>query len=217
VPDCGLYIHDSEGQVIREVRVQVPERLDQPTLELLHRQCVAGTPALYARLQHKGRTRALFLHAQAVPTQAVITAARRRSPGRWLTGVVALGGAAGGRGVIGPEVFFRQVDIDPQRAWLTPLLLGMENRPATRQVRIAAPDQGADSGTGDSLWTWEVRGERFYYRQRGSRWWLYGAGNTPLLRLEQAVHLADPRTVDDYLWAVGAVRVGMPTRRARRG
>lgn len=213
MPECGLFVHDSSGEVIREVRVQVSDRLDQPTLELLHRQCVAGLPALYATLECGGRHRAIFLHPHAVPLDSVITAARRRSPGRWITGVVDLSPDAGGRGIYGPEMFFRQVDVDPERAWLSPLLMRMANRPASREVRVGpAPTRpGADR-----LWTWEVRGERFFYRQLGRDWALYGAGNTPLLRLEQAVHLADPSTVEEYLWALGAVRLGSPGRKAKR-
>ena len=38
MPECGLFVHDTNGDVIREVRVQVSDRLDQPTLELLHRR-----------------------------------------------------------------------------------------------------------------------------------------------------------------------------------
>ena len=129
--------------------------------------------------------------------------------------MVDLGAEAGGRGVFGPELFFRQLDVDPERAWMSPLLMRMEQRPTTRELQVAKEGSPAGPRT-DRLWTWEVRGERFYYRQVGAEWAIYGAGNTPLLRLEQAVHLADPRTVEDYLWAVGAVRLGTPGRKARR-
>lgn len=210
VPDCGLQVFDAQGVLVREARVSVPDRLDQPTLDQLHRQCISGLPALYARLSSGARTRALFLHAHVVPEQAVVTASRRRSPGRWLTAAVSLGPGAGGRAVFGPEVLFRQVDVDPERAWLIPMLLNMVHRPASRQLRIGG------SGSCTELWTWEVHGERFYYREQGTRWWLYGAGNTPLLRLEQAVHLADPQSVEDYLWAVGAIVLGSESRRRKQ-
>lgn len=219
VPDCGLYVHDAEMQVIRQARVSVPDVLDQPTLELLHKECIQGLPALFARLVEGTRTRAIFLHAHAVPDHAVITASRRRSPGRWLTATTRLGAGAGGRGIVGPEIFFRQVDIDRERAWLSPLIVGMASRQGSRQVRV--PGEPAEGMGSPELWTWEVRGERFFYREHGGRWRLYGAGNTPLLRLEQAVHLADPQTFDDYLWAVGAIVLGeypsRQTRRRRRG
>lgn len=206
MPDCGLFVYDAEMKLIREARVSVPDALDQPTLELLHRECIQGKPALFARLMEGASTRAVFIHAHAVPDGAVVTASRRRSPGRWLTGMTQLSTSAGGRGIIGPEVFFRQVDIDPERAWLSPLLIGLSRRSGSRRIELPSHSSGGHGG--EELWTWELRGERYYYKQSGTRWWVYGAGNTPLLRLEQAVHLADPRTADDYLWAVGAVEMG---------
>ena len=205
MPECGLHVYDAEGQVLREARVQVPDVLDQPALDRLHRQAILGVPALYATLSFAGRIRALFLHAQVVPDDAVITASRRRSPGRWVTGAVSLPDSSAGRGVLGPEMFFRQVDLDPSRAWMSPLLLLLAQRPTTRVVRLHSQH---DDEQPPELWSWEIRGERFYYRERGTRWRLYGAGNTPMLRLEQAVHLADPKDFDAYLWAVGAVPLG---------
>jgi hypothetical protein len=166
-------------------------------LDLVHKQFMGGQTVSYAVLEQGPRVRAVFLHHQIVPPNAVITTVRRRSPGRWVSGLVDLPWDAGGRGAVGPEVFFRQVDLDPDRAWLAPILMRLPLH-ATRVLRIDDRE----------LHGWEARGERYFYSGTGASWRLYGAGNTPLLRLEQAAHLAAPETVEDYLWAVGAIPLG---------
>lgn len=200
MPDCGLTVFDGAGRLVRSLRVQTPDGLDAATLDLVHRQCIAGSSALYAELNHGPRTLALFLHHQVVPPASTVTAARRRSPGRWVTHTVPLGAGAGGRGVLGPEVFFRQADIDIDRAWLAALLLRLSNRHASHTITVGD----------EELWSWEHQGERYFYVEGGSSWSVYGAGNTPLLRLEQAVHLAAPQTAQEYLWAIGAIPLRAP-------
>jgi len=182
------------------VRVHTPDVLDGDTLDLVHRQCIAGSSALYGELTSENRTLALFLHHQVVPPSSTITAARRRSPGRWVTHSVSLSTAAGGRGLLGPEVFFRQSDIDSERAWLAALLLRLSHRLQAQRVQVGD----------EELWFWEHMGERYYYVESGRTWSVYGAGNTTLLRLEQAVHLAAPTTASGYLWAIGAVPLRVP-------
>lgn len=195
MPDCGLKVYDGNGELARELRVQVADSLDLPTLDLLHRKAVQSVTCSFAVLEQGWRVRALFLHHQLVPHRAVVTGVRRRSAGRWVTSRVALDLDAGGRAAIGPDLFFRQVDVDEAHAWMAPLLLRLNAEIHPRQLDL--PD--------GSLTTWEARGERYFYRNRGSAWSLYGAGNTPLLRLEQAIHLDAPKSVDDYLWSVGAI------------
>jgi hypothetical protein len=199
-----LKVYDGNGELARELRVQVPDSLDLPTLDLLHRKAVESVNCSYAVLEAGWRIKALFLHHQLVPSRAVVTGVRRRSPGRWLTTTVTLDEAAGGRGALGPDLFFRQVDIDAQHAWLAPLILRLGPQMHPRQLDLAD----------GILQTWESRGERFYYRDHGVDWHLYGAGNTPLLRLEQAIHLDAPKSVDDYLWAVGAISLNRRRRRS---
>lgn len=198
MPECGLKVYDGTGRLARELRVQVPDVLDQPTLDLMHRQCIAGITCSYAVLTRGWTVLAMFLHHQLVPEQAVVTGVRRRAPGRWLTATVPLGDDAGGRGVIGPEMFFRQIDLDADRAWIAPYLLRLGTRLPSRVLQI----------DNEGMWTWEQHGERFFYLAEGPVWSLFGGGNTPLLRLEQAVHIEAPGSVRDYLWAVGAVPLG---------
>ncbi len=198
MPDCGLRVFDGAGRLARELRVQVPDTLDPPTLERIHRQCIAGVTCSYAVLDQGWTVRALYLHHQLLPREAVITGVRRRSPGRWITASCELGPLGGGRGACGPDIFFRQAELDAERAWLAPLLLRLGQRLSTRTRTLGE----------NPLWTWQLRAERYFYWETPRRWQLLGGGNTPLLRLEQAVHLADPASVEEYLWAVGAVPLG---------
>jgi hypothetical protein len=197
VPDCGLKVFDGNGQLARDLRVQLPDSVDRSALALVHRQCIGGLTCSYALLEDGPSLLAAFLHPQLLPPGAVLTGPRRRTPGRWFTHALELGDEAGGRGVWGPDVFFRQVDLDAERAWLAPLLLRLGQRLPSRRIALQ----------GSALWLFEAENQRYFYREHSRRAALYGAGNTPLLRLEQAVHLAQPETIDDYLWAVGAVPV----------
>jgi len=196
--ECGLQVFDGAGRLARSVQVQVPEPIDPSTLDLIHKQFLASGTVSYAVVDQGFKVRAIFLHHQIVPPNAIVTSIRRRSPGGWVTGTVDLPLDAGGRGAVGPEVFFRQVDLDLDRAWLATWLMRLGTRYSSRTLRV---------GDGE-LYGWETRGERFFYRSSGPQWQVYGAGNTPLLRLEQAAHLAAPETVEDYLWAVGAIPLG---------
>jgi hypothetical protein len=198
VRDCGLKVFDGAGQLARDLRVQLGATIDAETLALVHKQCISGLTCSYALLEDGPRLSALFLHPQLLPPAAVVYSPRRKAPGRWITHAIPLGDEAGGRAAWGPELFFRQTDLDAERAWLAPLLMRLSGRLASRRLDVGD----------DVLWAWEHVEQRFYYRERGRRARLYGAGNTPLLRLEQAVHLAQPESVDDYLWAVGAVPLG---------
>lgn len=198
MPDCGLKVFDGSGALARDLRVQLAEPFGLATLDLVHQRCIQGLTCSYALLEHEGRLRGVFLHPQLLPPNARIFSARKRTPGRWITHLLDIGASSGGRTIWGPEIFFRQTDIDADRAWLAPLLLQFAARPSTRRIDLP----------GDPIWSWEVADQRYYYREAGSRWWLYGAGNTPLLRLEQAVHLSSPASSIDYLWSVGAIPLG---------
>ncbi|MFT7517898.1 MAG: hypothetical protein ACI9MC_000022 [Kiritimatiellia bacterium] len=200
MPDCVLKVFDGSGLLAREVPLTTPPHLDQTTLDSVHRECISGVTCSHAILEQGFAVHAVFLHPQLVPPEAIVTSVRKRSVGRWLTHTLDLDLAAGGRAIIGPEVFFRQVDLGRERAWMAPLILRMLQKAPSRNIPIA--DQ--------ALWSWEVRGNRFFYRDDGKTWQLFGAGNTPLLRMEQAIHLADPQTTDEYLWAVGAISLGAP-------
>ena len=105
---------------------------------------------------------------------------------------------------MGPDLLFRQVDVDAAHAWMAPLLLRLGPEMVPRELELAD----------GMLRTWESRGERYFYREFETSWALYGAGNTPLLRLEQAIHLDAPKTVDDYLWAVGAIALNRRRKRS---
>lgn len=199
MPDCGLKVFDGAGALARDLRVQLAEPLDQGTLDLVHRQCISGLTCSYAMIEQGGRLRAMFLHPQLLPPRAIAFGSRRRVPGRWITHTLELGDEAGGRGVWGPDVFFCQVDLDAERAWLAPMLLRLTGRLSSRRVALGS----------SAVWSWEIGDQRYLYSESGRRR-LHGAGNTPLLRLEQAVHLASPTSPQEYLWAVGAVPIGRP-------
>lgn len=200
MPDCGLKVFNESGELARDLRVSLDEPIDQPALDLVQKQCLQGMTCSYAMLEVNRELTALYLHSQLLPPAIRIFGTRRRATGRWLTHRLELGIRAGGRGLWGPECFFRQTDIDAERAWLTPLLLRLRPSLASRAITLANGD----------VWSWEFRDERFFYRDNGPRWALYGAGNTPLLRMEQALHLANPTTAEDYLWAIGAIPMGRP-------
>ena len=198
MPECVLKVFDGSGLLAKEFGLTTPDHLDGEILDAVQRQCINGITCSHAVLEQGFGIHAVFLHPQLLPPEAIKTSVRRRSAGMWITHTVELDALAGGRAVIGPELFFRQVDLGRDRAWMAPLLMRMAKKAPSRRITVSDK----------SLWSWEVAGNRFFYRDLGGIWRLYGAGNTPLLRLEQAVHIADPQTPEDYLWAVGAIALG---------
>lgn len=205
MPDCSLRVFDGSGLLARDLQVQVPDTLDTPTLMRIHQRCMDGLTCSYAVLERDWTVQALFLHRQLLPERHVVLGTRRRAPGRWITGTVPIGPQGGGRAALGPEVFFRQADLDSERAWVVPLLLRLQRRhPSTTPGRETAAPR---------LWAYTVDGARYFYQEQAGHWQLFGAGNTPEDRLRAALDDVTPETIDDHLWARGAVPLGPPPRR----
>lgn len=119
--------------------------------------------------------------------------------GRWvcLHGTARLGDYGGGRVFWGEDAFLRQVDLAPQYAWMTPLLVQLPVLAEPRVLRIE----------GESIWAWRAGGQRFYLYGDGPDWGLYGAGNTSesvLCELEDGRVWSAP---EDLLLAAGALRL----------
>ncbi|TVQ94070.1 MAG: hypothetical protein EA397_02870 [Deltaproteobacteria bacterium] len=205
VPECGLKVFNENGELARSLRVGLDDPIDHAGLELVRAECIQGVTCSYATLADAGGLRAIYLHSQLLPPSVKIFGVRRRVQGRWVTHRLPLSLRAGGRGFWGPECFFRQVDLTSECAWLAPLLLRLRPAIDSRAIGVGK----------EELWSWELDDQRYYYADRKGRWDLYGAGNTPLLRLEQALHLAEPDSPEAYLWAIGAVPVGRRSRPKR--
>jgi hypothetical protein len=141
----------------------------------------------------------LYLADDLVPVAAVRFCGRRKTLGRWVTSAVRLATPAFGRAFTGPDVFFRQMDLGAREAWLAPLLMSFAVDVEMRDVVVG----------GVRLHEWELRGDRYYYEDRArGRWALHGGGNTSAERLEQVLRREAPSSVGEFLWAVGAIKLG---------
>ena len=194
---CTLTLYSAPNKVLHTVDVEISEHPTAVNLSALYRDHLAGTHCRYAVAREETAAHALFLPKVAVPDSAVRFAGQRRSPGRWITSILRLGTWGGGRAFLGPEIFFRQVDLEINEAWLAPALVGFA---ADVQVREISAGDG-------SLYLWTMASNHFAYDQSGAQWRLYSAGNTPWERVEQVMAEEKPDTVSDLLWSIGAVRI----------
>lgn len=197
--DCVLTMYGEQGIVLGERRVVVPPLPERPVLDRMYREHIDPGRCRYAVAREDRKVRALYLADGLLPEGTVRLPGRRRQLGRWATTAMDL--APGHRAFAGPDVFYRQMDIQPNLAWLATVLIGFGSDVEVRKL--------AFGGERDTVYEWEVRDERFYYRVRGGRWSLFGAGNTPSQLIEQLIE-AGPASSGDFLWSVGAVRLGAP-------
>ncbi len=195
--DCQLTVYGEEARVLVERRVVIPALPEKSLLERIYRESLDGKPVRYAVAREERAVRALYLAEDLVPRGGHRFGGRKGRLGRWTTSAVQVGGGIAGRLFVGPELFFRQIDLLPDESWLAPLLMGF-----AADVEVQHRDL-ADGGA----WEWEIRDERFFFVNRGARWSLYGAGNTPTDRFERAIADAKPTTTSDLLWAVGSVSI----------
>lgn len=195
--DCLLTVYGDDAKVLGEGRVVIPPLPEKSLLERLYREHMDGRPVRYAVAREDRVVRAMYLAEDLVPKAAHRFGPRKGRVGRWATSSVMLGAGITGRVLIGPELFFRQIDLGPEESWLAPILMGFGADVETRSFPF-------NEGT---LWEWEVRGDRYYYLNRGARWLLYGAGNTPTDRVDRAIDEEKPASASDLLWTVGAVPI----------
>ena len=194
--DCVLTMYGSPGHVLGEAKVVLPPLAERTVLDRLHREHIEPRKAQFAVAREGRKVRALFLTEAKVPMASVrLPTARKKPFGRWVTSAVPLGDI--GRAFAGPDVFFRQIDLDAGEAWLATVLVGFG-------VDV---DVSTRAFGDDALFDWDLRGEHFYYRGKGRRWQLHGGGNTSQDRLDEAVAVAAPTSAADVFWAVGAVRL----------
>jgi hypothetical protein len=197
VRDCLLTVYGEDANVLVESRVVIPPLPEKGLLERLYREYMDGRPLRYAVAREERVVRALYLAEDLVPKLATRFGPRKGRVGRWATSSVMLGQGVTGRVLLGPELFFRQIDLGPEESWLAPILMGFGVDVETRAFPF-----------GDTtLWEWELRGDRYYYMHKGARWSLYGAGNTPGDRIDRAIAEANPATPADLLWTIGGVPI----------
>lgn len=195
--DCMLTIYGDRGSTLGEHRVVIPPLPERSVLERLFREHIDGSRARYAVAREDRRVRALYLAEDLVPESAIRFSVKRRMPGRWATTAIPLGANGIGRAFCGPDLFFRQVDLGFTEAWLATVLMGFGSDVDVREITLR----------GEKAYEWELRGDRYFYRAKGGRWTLYGAGNTPAEVIERVVDRDKPASLDDYLWSVGAIRL----------
>jgi hypothetical protein len=193
--DCLLTVHGEHDALLGEKRVVIPPLPERSLLDRLYREHLRGTHARYA-VAREGRTvRAVWLSEELVPETAVRTPEFKPRRGSWVTTVVPLGGL--GRGFAGPDIFFRQVDLGYAEAWMAAVLMGFGQDVDVRELVLG----------NDRVLEWEMRGERFYYRARGGRWAVYGAGNTPQERIDDVLASRKPADAETFLWEIGAIKL----------
>lgn len=192
-------MYGEQGIVLGERRVVVPPLPERPVLDRMYREHIDPGRCRYAVAREDRKVRALYLADDLLPDGTVRLPGRRRQLGRWATTSMEL--APGHKAFAGPDVFFRQMDILPASAWIATVLVGFGSDVEVRNLGFANPR--------DTVYEWEVRDERFYYRVRAGRWALFGAGNTPPQLVERLLE-ARPETSDDFLWNIGAIRLLTP-------
>ncbi len=199
--DCLLTVHGEHGALMGEKRVVIAPLPERSLLDRLYREHLRGTSARYAIAREGRVVRAVYLSEEMVPETAVRVPVWRPRPGSWVTTVVPLGGL--GRGFAGPDLFFRQVDLGFVDAWMAAVLMGFGQDVDSRELHFG----GGGAGGSEHLLEWDMRGERFYYRARGGRWAVYGAGNTSTERIDEVIATTRPLDAETFLWAVGAIRL----------
>ena len=197
--DCVLTMYGEQGFVLGERRVVVPPLPERPVLDRMYREHIDPGRCRYAVAREERKVRALYLADDLLPDGSVKLPGRRRQLGRWATTSMEL--APGHKVFAGPDVFFRQMDLPPASAWLATVLVGFGCDVEVRELVFGAAK--------DTIYEWEVRDERFYYRVRRSRWALFGAGNTPPQLVERLIE-SRPASSDDFLWTAGAIRLVTP-------
>lgn len=198
-----LTVFGTQGHRTAHLPAEVPENPDPALLGRLYQKAIKGKDCRYAVVRTERRVRALYLAEDLVPEKAVRLGTDARKSGSWATTSLKLGDWGGGRVFLGPQLFFRQVDILPREAWLSAVLLGFG--PAKSDAITALSAEGSKR----ELLSFEFGGSRFYYDRSSSRWKLFGAGNTPAERIE-AVRAEAGDDVDAFLWGIGAMPLQAP-------
>ena len=193
--DCILSVYCSSGEV-SELGVQLPSRPAVSRLDELYEVHLAGRDCRWARVRCGVETVAVFLAESEVPRHAIRFAGTMIG-GRWATSRLDLGDGLEGRGVLGPDMFFRQMELAADEAWLVPALLGLPTCMETQDIVI----------NGQCIHSWTLRDLRYYYAPDGrGAWRLLGGGSTPWDRIE-AIVIRRPASVGDFLRIVGALHV----------
>lgn len=195
VRDCLLTVTGDNHVTLSEQRAVVPPNPERSVLERLYREHIDGHACRYAIAQEGRTIRALYLAEDLIPEEGVRLAGRKARVSRWVTTAIPLGASHAGRIFLGPELFFRQIDITGAESWLAPILMRFGQDAEVREQAFGA----------DRLYDWEVRGERYYYWARGGRWALFGAGNTSPERIDRLFAGGLPDRPWGYLWSIGAI------------
>lgn len=197
-----LRLYGTNCEELENEEVHAPPTLQWSALSRVERSHLRDREGVaYAGLYQAERLRALWLSRDHLhPGMLELPIGRRRARGRWLTHSVQLGSFTPGRIFQGPGLFVRQIDLGGPGAGLNQLVL-----------RLPDPLPARDRSLGrDAVYEWMLGGQRFIYVARGSSWALYGAGNTPELRLETVLRTESPASGSALLWAIGAVRLAAP-------
>jgi hypothetical protein len=197
VRDCLLTVYGDRSSTLAERRVVIPPLPERALLERLWREHIEGSACRYAVAREDRTIRAFYLAEDLLPEAAVRLTGKKGRLGRWATSAVHLGEGYATRAFVGPDLFFRQLDLGPPESWLAASLLGFG-----QDVEVRAHAFG-----GEAVYEWEIRSDLYYYRGRAGRWTLYGAGNTPIDRIDAMIAHHPPDSVDDFLWMIGAIKL----------
>jgi hypothetical protein len=176
----------------------IVERLGTPKeLATVFWRHLHGANVRYAVLREDRIVRAMYLAPDLIPNRALSTTNIELYPGAWVTTAVLLGNTH--RAMSGPGVFFRQLDLGADEAWMAPVLMRF-------QQGIEVMDRiYADA----VLHEWKLYEQTWICERKGHRWRLLGAGNTDSLRRSNVLTDSPPDSASEYLWRIGAVPLGM--------
>ena len=194
---CALTVWSVEGFPVAGGSLDLPQQPSQAMLDRVWRSCIQGVPCRHASIRQGQDLRAVFVDQAFLPSATVRFAGPARAAGRWLTSSLSLVAPGTGRAWVGPEVFLRQVDLGGPDAWLVPTLLGLGSTCEVNERLFGRV----------SVHEWQIDGCRYLYTARGSRWRLYGSGNTPQPVVERVLREESPSNARSYLWSLGAVRL----------
>lgn len=195
--DCVIQVYSEDSQLLSESPLRLAETPGQAALDLVYRDHLKKHKSAWAVVREGPVPRAVFIPEAALPARTKRLTGKSKSKGRWITTRVELGDPSQ-RAYLGPEVFFRLVDMGPKHAWLTRALLGMAQDVPSRAFAVGrAP-----------LWGWKSRSEHWFLTIDRGVARLWGAGNTDERALDAIAAELRGSSVRDFLWAVGAVSFG---------
>ena len=193
--NCRLTMFGEGGRRAPDVPVTLSPLPTQPDLDRVYRNHIGGGQCRYAVIRRGKTVHAMYLAPDLLPGKAVMLPTGQRYVGRWSTVALSLGSNRAMRAIMGPSLFFRQLDLAAAESWMAPVLMRFQHS-VTCRVRTF--------GTA-VVHEWEIYGLRYFVARHRSTWRLYGGGNTPGKRLEKLCSRMGDVPARTFLWEIGAI------------